>query len=406
MKVATQHYRTIWPDARCKFVEIIDQTKLPFVFEIVQIDSLDKMVHAIKTMQVRGAPLIGVAAAYGMALAMLQDDSDANLLYAANVLKNSRPTAVNLAWAVGRMVAALQAMPNLRNLTAWREAAHMAEEDVAQNKAIGQHGLGLIQALVAARADEGACATSTTYPSQTVIVEEGARATKTPFPRQGEGGGGGRKVANQFNILTHCNAGWLATVDFGTALAPIYAAHDAGLNIHVWVSETRPRNQGAFLTAWELAQHGVPHTVITDNACGHLMQQGHHNKDQVDMVIVGADRVTANGDVCNKIGTYLKALAAFDNNIPFYAAVPTPTIDWALSSGKDIEIEERNSDEVAYIQGLVADGSVQNLRVIPTDSQAANPAFDVTPARLVTGIITEQGVYMPNQLLSIARTSS
>ena len=193
----------------------------------------------------------------------------------------------------------------------------------------------------------------------------------------------------------------LATVDFGTALAPIYAAHDAGLNVHVWVDETRPRNQGAFLTAWELAQHGVPHTVITDNAGGHLMQQG-----LVDMVLVGADRVTANGDVCNKIGTYLKALAAFDNNIPFYAAVPSPTIDWALSSGEDIEIEERNSDEVAYIQGLVADGSVQNLRVIPTDSQATNPAFDVTPARLVTGIITEQGVYMPNQLLSMTRNAT
>ena len=411
MKVATQHYRTIWPDARCKFVEIIDQTKLPFAFEIVQIDSLDKMVHAIKTMQVRGAPLIGVAAAYGMALAMLQDDSDANLLYAANVLKNSRPTAVNLAWAVGRMVAALQAMPNLRNLTAWREAASIAEEDVAQNKAIGQHGLGLIKALVAARAGEGACATITAYPSQAVTIDKSATDAKTPSPSRGEGWGGGESrrghgVSQIFNILTHCNAGWLATVDFGTALAPIYAAHDAGLNIHVWVSETRPRNQGAFLTAWELAQHGVPHTVITDNACGHLMQQGHHNKDQVDMVIVGADRVTANGDVCNKIGTYLKALAAFDNNIPFYAAVPTPTIDWALSSGKDIEIEERNSDEVAYIQGLVADGSLQNVRVIPLDSLAANPAFDVTPARLVTGIITEQGVYMPDQLLSIIKNSS
>ena len=406
MKVATQHYRTIWPDARCKFIEIIDQTKLPFAFEIVHIDSLDKMVHAIKTMQVRGAPLIGAAAAYGMALAMLQDDSDANLLHAANVLKNSRPTAVNLAWAVGRMVAALQAMPNLRNLTAWREAASIAEEDVAQNKAIGQHGLGLIKALVAARAGEGACATKAASSMQGDSLHKNISATITPSPSQGEGWGGGESrrghgVSQIFNILTHCNAGWLATVDFGTALAPIYAAHDAGLNIHVWVSETRPRNQGAFLTAWELAQHGVPHTVITDNACGHLMQQG-----LVDMVIVGADRVTAKGDVCNKIGTYLKALAAFDNNIPFYAAVPTPTIDWALSSGKDIEIEERNSDEVAYIQGLLADGSVQNLRIIPTESQAANPAFDVTPARLVTGIITEQGVYFPDQLLSIARTSS
>ena len=353
MKVAEQHYRTIWPDARCKFVEIIDQTKLPFAFEIVRIDSVDKMVHAIRTMQVRGAPLIGVAAAYGIALAMLEDDSDVNLHQAANALINSRPTAVNLAWAVKRMLGMLKTTNTQRNLAAWKEAADIAEEDVTQNKAIGQHGLGLIQAA---------------YQNK------------------------------PFNTLTHCNAGWLATVDYGTALAPIYAAHDAGLNVHVWVSETRPRNQGAFLTAWELAQHGVPHTVITDNAGGHLMQQG-----LVDMVIVGADRVTANGDVCNKIGTYLKALAAFDNNIPFYAAVPTPTIDWQMSDYKNIEIEHRHSDEVAIIQGLAADGSLQNLRVIPLESSATNPAFDVTPARLVTGIITEQGVYLPNQLLSMAK---
>ena len=354
MKVANQYYRTIWPDARCKFVEIIDQTKLPFAFEIVRIDNVEQMVTAIKTMQVRGAPLIGVAAAYGIALAMLEDDSDANLQQAAKLLKASRPTAVNLAWAVDRMVIGLQGMPNLRNLGAWREAANIAEEDVAQNQAIGQHGLALIKNL---------------YKNK------------------------------PFNILTHCNAGWLATVDFGTALAPIYAAHDAGLNVHVWVDETRPRNQGAFLTAWELAQHGVPHTVITDNAGGHLMQQGHSNsKSQVDMVIVGADRVTANGDVCNKIGTYLKARAAHDNQIPFYAAVPTPTIDWTLNSGKDIEIEERDSDEVAYICGLAADGSLQNVRVMPLESNAANPAFDVTPARLVTGIITEKGVFAPNAL--------
>jgi methylthioribose-1-phosphate isomerase len=358
MKVAQQHYRTIWPDAHCQFVQIIDQTKLPFAFEIVRIDSLDKMVHAIKTMQVRGAPLIGAAAAYGMALAMLEDDSDANLHHAANMLINSRPTAVNLKWAVSRMVTCLQPMQNMRNLSAWREAAQIAEEDVAQNKAIGQHGLVLIKSL---------------YQNKT------------------------------FNIMTHCNAGWLATVDFGTALAPIYAAHDAGFNIHVWVDETRPRNQGAFLTAWELAQHGVPHTVITDNAGGHLMQQG-----LVDMVIVGADRVTANGDVCNKIGTYLKALAAFDNivsnhRVPFYAAVPTPTIDWDISDYNQIEIEQRNSDEVAYIQGLSADNSIQTVRVIPQESSAANPAFDVTPARLVTGIITEQGVYFPDQLLTMAK---
>jgi methylthioribose-1-phosphate isomerase len=347
MKVANQHYRTIWPDARCKFVEIIDQTKLPFVFEIVRIENVAQMVEAIKTMQVRGAPLIGAAAAHGMALAMLEDDSDANLHRAAELLIKSRPTAVNLKWAVKRMVTALQSMPDLRNLNAWRLAANIAEEDVAQNQQIGQHGLALIKSL---------------YKNKT------------------------------FNVMTHCNAGWLATVDFGTALSPIYAAHDAGLSIHVWVSETRPRNQGN-LTAWELAQHGVPHTVITDNAAGHLMY-----KNQVDMVIVGADRVTANGDVCNKIGTYLKALAAFDNNVPFYAAVPSPTIDWEILNHQDIEIEQRDASEVANIQGLNGDDSLQIVRLIPLESIAVNPAFDVTPARLVTGIITEKGVFAPDSL--------
>ena len=377
MRIAQKNFRTIWPDPRSKFVEIIDQTKLPFAFEIAHIDSLDKMVQAIKTMQVRGAPLIGVAAAYGIALATLEDDSEAQVLLAAEKLKNSRPTAVNLAWAVNRMLAVLQVSTRQRNLAAWREAATIAEEDVAQNKAIGQHGLAIIKHLA---------------------------MQKTPSPSQGEGWGGGEykrggEESDVFNILTHCNAGWLATVDFGTALAPIYAAHDAGLSIHVWVDETRPRNQGSFLTAWELAQHGVPHTVIADNAGGHLMQQG-----AVDMVIVGADRVTATGDVCNKIGTYLKALAAFDNTvsghrIPFYVAVPSPTIDWTMNDGlKEITIEARDSEEVATIQGLAADGSVQSVRVIPTESSAANPAFDVTPARLVTGIITEKGVFAPNAL--------
>ena len=362
MKVAKKNYRTIWPDEHCQFVEIIDQTKLPFAFEIVRITSLDAMAHAIRTMQVRGAPLIGAAAAYGMALAMLEDDSDEHMHRAAQLLINSRPTAVNLAWAVNRMQRVLQGTSKLanlagrnlaaRNLAAWREAAIIAEEDVAQNQAIGQHGLALIKRL---------------YKNKVL------------------------------NILTHCNAGWLATVDFGTALAPIYAAHDAGLRIHVWVDETRPRNQGAFLTAWELAQHGVPHTVITDNAGGHLMQQGF-----VDMVIVGADRVTATGDVCNKIGTYLKALAALDNHIPFYAAVPTPTIDWQTSDYKNIEIEERDIDEVAYCHGwaqnIGTNGSLQKVRLIPLESNAANPAFDITPARLMTGIITEKGVFAPDTL--------
>lgn len=355
MKVGKQSFRTIWPDPRCKFVHIIDQTQLPFAFNIVSIHSLEQMVQAIKTMQVRGAPLIGVAAAYGMALAMLDNESDEYLSTAAEMLKNSRPTAVNLAWAVNRMLATLQVVPHgRRNFTAWREAAEIAQEDVMQNQRIAQHGVDLIKSH---------------YQGKT------------------------------FNILTHCNAGWLATVDYGTALAPVYAAHDAGLNIHVWVDETRPRNQGAALTAWELGQHGVPHTVITDNAGGHLMQHG-----LVDMVIVGADRVTGAGDVCNKIGTYLKALAAFDNTvsnhrIPFYAAVPSPTIDWAITDYKQIEIEERDSEEVATIQGLAADASVQTVRLMPIESKTANPAFDITPARLVTGIITEHGVFAPSELI-------
>jgi methylthioribose-1-phosphate isomerase len=354
MKVAQQQFRTIWPDPRCQFVQIIDQTQLPFAFEILKIHSLERMVGAIKTMQVRGAPLVGVAAAYGMALAMLENESDAHLASAAEILKSSRPTAVNLAWAVDRMVKSLQVIPvNRRNMTAWREAANIAEEDVIQNQLIGQHGLGLINQ----------CYQNRVNPNK------------------------------PFNILTHCNAGWLATVDYGTALSPIYAAHDAGLNVHVWVDETRPRNQGAALTAWELGQHGVPHTVVTDNAGGYLMQQG-----LVDMVIVGADRVTSNGDVCNKIGTYLKALAAHDNHIPFYAAVPSPTIDWATMDYKQIEIEQRDADEVHFIQGLAADGSVQNVRLTPIQSNAANPAFDVSPAELVTGIITEKGMFSPNKL--------
>lgn len=371
MNVAHQHFRTIWPSPRCQFVHIVDQTKLPFAFEILKIHSLEQMVNAIKTMQVRGAPLIGAAAAYGVALAMLDNESYAHLIYAAELLKNSRPTAVNLAWAVNRMVALLQAMPeNRRNMTAWREAANIAEEDVVQNQSIGQHGLALIQAQIALK-----------QPILNPQFEP--------------------KISQCFNILTHCNAGWLATVDFGTALSPIYAAHDAGLNVHVWVDETRPRNQGAALTAWELTQHGVPHTVITDNAGGHLMQQG-----LVDMVIVGADRVTAKGDVCNKIGTYLKALAAFDNcdsyhKIPFYVAVPSPTIDWSITDYKQIEIEERKSDEVRFIQGMAADGNVQNVRLFADESNAANPAFDVTPARLVTGIITEKGVFSPDHLRQV-----
>ena len=334
-------------------VEIIDQTLLPHRFEMRNIQNLDEMVTAIKTMQVRGAPLIGAAAAYGMALATQQNPSDDFLRNAATRLIQSRPTAVNLGWAVARMLKRLNSLPTeARHQAAWQEAALICDEDVAINQAIGQHGFHLIQAIAA------------------------------------------EKTHGPINILTHCNAGWLATVDWGTALAPIYTAHDAGLNIHVWVDETRPRNQGASLTAWELGKHGVPHTMISDNTGGHLMQHG-----QVDMVIVGADRVTSTGDVCNKIGTYLKALATFDNQIPFYAAVPSPTIDWSIKNGlTDIEIEMRDGDEVHYMTGLNPQAQLETVRITPAHSLAINPAFDVTPARLVTGIITERGVASPQQL--------
>ena len=359
MLVNNQHYHTIWPNLNSEFpfVEIIDQTRLPHEFKIEKITNLKQMITAIKTMQVRGAPLIGAAAAYGMALAILEGDSDEYMHVSATQLIASRPTAVNLQWAVERMLAHLLVLPlQERFHAAWSEAALICEQDVLLNQAIGGHGLQLISR----KAEE---------KSRTI------------------------------NILTHCNAGWLATVDFGTALAPVYAAHNAGIDVHVWVDETRPRNQGASLTAWELAQHGVPHTVISDNAGGHLMQQG-----QVDMVIVGADRVTSNGDVCNKIGTYLKALAALDcaafgHHIPFYAAVPSPTIDWTLHDGiKQIEIEERHADELAWMSGRLASGEIASVNVLPVGTRVANPAFDVTPARLVTGIITEQGVFAPDQL--------
>lgn len=352
MLINQQPFRTIWPDKNNHTVLIIDQTQLPFQCNILTLRSVQEMVHSIKTMQVRGAPLIGAAAAYGMALAALENASDASLQTAAARLIASRPTAVNLRWAVERMMTLLKAIaPADRLAAAWQEAVMICDEDVSQNQAIGQHGLALIQQQYRHKA---------------------------------------------FNILTHCNAGWLATVDYGTALAPIYAAHDAGLDIHVWVDETRPRNQGASLTAWELQQHGVPHTVIVDNAGGHLMQHG-----QVDMVIVGADRVSANGDVCNKIGTYLKALAAHDNGIPFYAAVPTPTIDWTMQDGRQIEIEERAAGEVGVMQGQLADGTVAEVNILPPGCQVANPAFDVTPPRLVTGIITERGTFAPGGLATL-----
>lgn len=352
MKINGKNFRTIWPDPRLKSVHLIDQTLLPHRFEVVQIRSLEGMEQAIRAMQVRGAPLIGAAAAYGVALAMADNDSDAHLSYACETLLASRPTAVNLQWAIRRMQNHLSGIEAVRrNFNAWKEAASICEEDVKQNQALAAHGLQLIQKLSSSK--EG-----------------------------------------QLNILTHCNAGWLATVDYGTALAPIYAAHDARIALHVWVDETRPRNQGASLTAWELGQHGVPHTVITDNAGGHLMQHG-----KVDLVIVGADRVTGAGDVCNKTGTYLKALAAFDNQVPFYAAVPSPTIDWTISDSlKEVPIEERSADEVGYITGCLENGEMASVNILPQGSPAANPAFDITPARLVTGIITERGICAPDQL--------
>lgn len=357
MKIGQQLFRTIWAVSDEALpghyhVAIIDQTALPHAWRILTLNSVQQMADAIRRMQVRGAPLIGAAAAYGVALASQQSATDEALQVAASSLLASRPTAVNLRWAVERMMRELLTMPEaLRCEHAWLEAARIADEDVRINQSIAQHGLALLQALAADK-------------------------------------------PGRLNILTHCNAGWLATVDWGTALAPIYAAFDAGMDIHVWVDETRPRNQGASLTAWELQQHGVPYTVICDNAGGHLMQHG-----QVDCVIVGADRVSRVGDVCNKIGTYLKALAAADNQVPFFVAVPTPTIDSQLEDAiRDIPIEERPADEVHMMTGLTSAGAVEYVRVTPEGSAAANPAFDVTPARLVTSIITEHGCYAPKDL--------
>jgi methylthioribose-1-phosphate isomerase len=345
MKVDGKPYRTIWLDADGD-VRVIDQTRLPWAFETVTLRTLEEAAHAIRAMLVRGAPLIGATAAYGMALAARADASLPALDRAAEILNATRPTAVNLAWALARMMTRLRAAGAAdRAATAYAEAARIADEDVAMCEAIGHHGAPLIEAI--------------------------AKST-------------GRRV----NILTHCNAGWLATVDWGTALAPIYMAHDRGVALHVWVDETRPRNQGASLTAWELGRHGVPHTVIADNAGGHLMQHG-----RVDLAIVGADRVTSNGDVANKIGTYLKALAAHDNGVPFHVAVPSSTIDWNLRDGiSNIPIEERDGNEVAIMTGKTASGAIASIRIIPDSSQAANPAFDVTPSRLVTGLITERGL--------------
>jgi methylthioribose-1-phosphate isomerase len=347
MKVGAKHFRSIWVDDDGWTVDAIDQRRLPHEFVIAKLTDCEAAAEAISSMLVRGAPLIGATAAYGVALAMRADPSDAALEHARGRLVATRPTAINLKWALDEMRTALARLPpSARPLAAYKRAGEIAEEDVAINQAIGRNGLALIEAIA---------------------------------PR--------KKPGEAINILTHCNAGWLAAVDWGPATAAIYFAHDRGLKVHVWVDETRPRNQGASLTAWELLHHGVPHTVIADNTGGHLMQHG-----LVDLVITGTDRVTANGDVCNKIGTYLKALAAHDNGVPFYVALPSPTIDFSIDDGRQIPIEQRGADEVATMTGRTKDGRIETVRIVPDGSPVANYAFDVTPARLVSGLITERGV--------------
>jgi methylthioribose-1-phosphate isomerase len=353
MKVDGKHFRSIWLEPDGWSVGAVDQTKLPHEFVIARITNCEEAAEAIRSMLVRGAPLIGATAAYGVALAMRVDGSDAALDRAYAALIATRPTAINLKWALDEMKAALLPLAaSARAEAAYIRAGEIAEQDIAINQSIGRHGLALIEAIA---------------------------ATKPP----------GERV----NVLTHCNAGWLATVDWGTATAPIYMAHDKSRAIHVWVDETRPRNQGASLTAWELGHHGVPHTVIADNTGGHLMQHG-----MVDLVIVGTDRTTANGDVCNKIGTYLKALAAHDNGVPFYVALPSPTIDFGIDDGiAQIPIEQREASEVTMMTGRTAEGRIESVQIVPKGSPVANYGFDVTPARLVTGLITERGVLQPNR---------
>ena len=346
MKIDGTSYRTIWVAENNETVQIIDQTRLPFAFVIVDLDRVEDAAHAIRSMQVRGAPLIGVTAAYGMALAMRENPSDENLQAAYRLLLATRPTAVNLRWALDDLLDLLVPLSaSLRCEVAYRRASEIMEADVETCRLIGEHGLPLMEDIAARK--EG-----------------------------------------PVNILTHCNAGWLATVDWGTAISPIYHAFNKGIDVHVWVDETRPRNQGGFLTAYELGHHGVPHTVIVDNVGGHLMQHG-----QVDMVITGTDSTSYTGDVCNKIGTYLKALAAHDNGVPFYVALPGSTIDWTLRDGvRDIPIEQREDEEVSMITGMTEEGIMTPVSIITENSPVANYAFDVTPARLVTGLITERGI--------------
>jgi methylthioribose-1-phosphate isomerase len=348
MKVGGKHFNSIWLEPDGWSVGAIDQRVLPHDFVVARLTTCDAAADAIRSMLVRGAPLIGATAAFGMALAMRADATDPALDRAYATLMRTRPTAINLKWALDEMRSLLRPLPpSQRTAAAYARASGIAAEDIAINREIGRHGLALIEAVAA-----------------------------------------GKKPGERVNVLTHCNAGWLATVDWGTATAAIYLAHDSGHAVHVWADETRPRNQGASLTAWELGHHGVPHTVIPDNTGGHLMQHG-----MVDLVIVGTDRVTASGDVCNKIGTYLKALAARDNDVPFYVALPSPTIDFSVDDGvSQIPIEQRGAEEVTNMTGRTADGRIETIRIVPDGSPVANYGFDVTPARLVTGLITERGV--------------
>ncbi len=348
MRIGNEHYRSIWTEGDGRRVRIIDQTRLPHEFVVADLASLDDAARAISDMLVRGAPLIGATAAYGFCLGLAAGAADSDLDRIGRRLVVCRPTAVNLRWAVQRMDALLRPLPvQERRDAAWREAAAICEEDVATNEAIGRHGAGLIRGIWQDRGQAGAV-----------------------------------------HVLTHCNAGWLATVDWGTALAPVYMAVREGIPVHVWVDETRPRNQGASLTAWELAVAGIDHHLLVDNAGGHLMQHG-----RVDLCIVGTDRTTATGDVCNKIGTYLKALAARDNQVPFYVALPGSTIDWSVDDGvAGIPIEERSGEEVLFVAGRCDNGRNGRVRIAPDATPAVNPAFDVTPARLVTGLITERGI--------------
>ncbi len=343
MKINGISYRSIWLSDNGWSVKIFDQRRLPWELQIIELTSCDQAVCAIKEMWTRGAPLLAMTAAYGLCLALREDTTDAALESAYKKLMVTRPTAVNLRWALDEMMRAVRPVKGKERIeVAYRRASELCDEDVEINKAIGRHGLGMIKDIAH------------------------------------------RKSGHPVNVLIHCNPGWLATVDYGTATAPIYFAHDEGIPVHVWVDETRPRNQGA-LTAYELAQHGVEHTVITDNAGGLLMQQG-----RVDAVIVGCDRVTRNGDVANKIGTYLKALAAQDNGVPFYVALPYTTFDSSLEKGADILIEERSAEEIRTIQGMDEVGNIKSVML--TSSPACNPGFDITPARLVTGYITDRGL--------------